>query len=274
MQSKFIQINSTKYHYLEHENHGKPKFVLLHGLATECHYWDKIAALLSKDYHLIIPDLKGHGKTEWGKAYKTDYAFTLLKDELHLLLSKLAGEPFYLMGHSYGGQLAMVYAAHYPGSVRKLLVLDSSAKISVLGSMLLLFVKYMTPKDYKDKETLIKNLTRSVKDIDLVNYTVNNSFKQLENGRMVSNYDKKNISPNNVADYKLHESFLIESMKKIETQTAFIYGEKSQIMNRRIVELNLKLLKNSAPFMIKGSSHHMVFSHTAELEAIIRKFIG
>ena len=53
MNSQFIQIKNTNYHFLEYINPGKEKLVLLHGLATDSHYWEKLIDFLRSCYLII-----------------------------------------------------------------------------------------------------------------------------------------------------------------------------------------------------------------------------
>ncbi|HYA15183.1 MAG TPA: alpha/beta fold hydrolase, partial [Syntrophales bacterium] len=89
--------------YVKREGAGKPLF-LLHAAGSSGIQWSKIREILKERYQLYIPDLYGEGKTppleDW--SYLLDEETQLIR---HLIDS--IGESVHLVGHSYGGVLAM-----------------------------------------------------------------------------------------------------------------------------------------------------------------------
>src|SRR3990167_9759445 len=55
----------TRLHYADWGNPDAPPLVLLHGGRDHCRNWDWTAEALRKDWHVICPDLRGHGDSEW-----------------------------------------------------------------------------------------------------------------------------------------------------------------------------------------------------------------
>jgi len=54
-----------RLHYVDWGNTEAPPLVLVHGGRDHCRNWDWVARALSKDWHVIAPDLRGHGDSEW-----------------------------------------------------------------------------------------------------------------------------------------------------------------------------------------------------------------
>jgi len=54
-----------RLHYVDWGNGGKPPLILLHGGQDHCRNWDWVAEELRADYHIIAPDLRGHGDSAW-----------------------------------------------------------------------------------------------------------------------------------------------------------------------------------------------------------------
>jgi len=54
-----------RLHYVDWGNAGAPPLILLHGGRDHCRAWDWVAAELRHDWHIIAPDLRGHGDSEW-----------------------------------------------------------------------------------------------------------------------------------------------------------------------------------------------------------------
>jgi len=96
--------------------------VLLHGKSFSGDYWaGPIKILAAKGYRVIVPDQLG-----FGKSAKPDirYSFDLLARNTKALLDKLGIERAAIVGHSFGGMLAVYFARDYP-DVTQVLVLEN-----------------------------------------------------------------------------------------------------------------------------------------------------
>jgi len=111
-----------RLNYVDWGNADAPPMVLIHGGLDHCRSWDWVAERFKKDYHIIAPDLRGHGDSDWmiGGAYnQLDYLY----DIAQLLHQKDLG-PVSIIGHSMGGAISLMYAAIYPQAVEKLVVIE------------------------------------------------------------------------------------------------------------------------------------------------------
>jgi pimeloyl-ACP methyl ester carboxylesterase len=80
---------------------------------------------LEKEWHVVAPDLRGFGHTEFGRESTTGYWFHDYLADLDLLLDTISpNAPVNLLGHSLGGNIACVYAGVRPARVRRLISLD------------------------------------------------------------------------------------------------------------------------------------------------------
>ena len=92
--------------------------VCLHANASTSAQWRDLIELLDSDFHVLAADSYGAGKSpDW----PTDRRITL-RDESELLepVFQRAGDPFALVGHSYGGAVALKVAVEQPERVSAL----------------------------------------------------------------------------------------------------------------------------------------------------------
>jgi pimeloyl-ACP methyl ester carboxylesterase len=100
-----------------------PALVLVHGLAANRAFWYLGAAQAFKAaFQVTLYDLRGHGLSEIAP---TGYTPREMADDLGGLLDHLGIEQAVLIGHSYGGVVALHYAAQHPERVVGLVVADS-----------------------------------------------------------------------------------------------------------------------------------------------------
>ena len=53
-----------RLHYVDWGTVGKPPLLLLHGGRDHCRNWDWVAQVFRQDWHVIAPDLRGHGDSQ------------------------------------------------------------------------------------------------------------------------------------------------------------------------------------------------------------------
>ncbi len=111
-----------RLHYVDYGGAGNPLLVLVHGGRDHCRNWDFVAAELIDRYHVIAPDLRGHGDSAWvtGSQYgMADYVLDLAQ-----LLEHVGEAPVTLVGHSLGGGIVLQYAGIYPDAVVKVAAIE------------------------------------------------------------------------------------------------------------------------------------------------------
>lgn len=117
MQKKIKNININ---YLDYGNKNGDALVLLHGWGQNLEMMLPFAKPFSQSYHIIIIDLPGFGRSEIPNLVLSieDYA-----DIIKELLDSLNIKTPILIGHSFGGQIALFYSSKY--GVKKLILLAS-----------------------------------------------------------------------------------------------------------------------------------------------------
>jgi pimeloyl-ACP methyl ester carboxylesterase len=99
-----------------------PALLLLHGLGCTHHTWDPVIDALAKRYTVIAPDLLGHGESDKPRA---DYSIGAFANGLRDLLTVLGIDTVTVVGHSFGGGVAMQFAYQFPERTERLVLVGS-----------------------------------------------------------------------------------------------------------------------------------------------------
>lgn len=120
--SHYFYSQRLKLHYVDWGNADKPPLLLIHGGRDHARNWDWVAQDLRRDYHIIAPDLRGHGDSQW--AIGGSYAMVDYVLDVAQLLDALQAFPITIISHSLGGAIALQYAGVYPDRVKKVVAIE------------------------------------------------------------------------------------------------------------------------------------------------------
>lgn len=118
--SKFVNIEGSNLHFVI-KGSGQP-VVLVHGNPGSCQDWSRLYAPLSAHYHAMAFDRPGHGHSDRPN-HNGAVTVEVQAKLLCAALDQLRVERPILVGHSWGGALALVYAMLYPRDVAGLVLL-------------------------------------------------------------------------------------------------------------------------------------------------------
>jgi pimeloyl-ACP methyl ester carboxylesterase len=109
-----------------------PTVLCVHGLTRNGRDFDTLAQALSRDFHVVCPDMVGRGKSDW-LCHGDDYGYPVYINDIVVLLARLGIEEISLVGTSMGGLIGMLMAAMPHTPVRRLVVNDIGPLIAKEG---------------------------------------------------------------------------------------------------------------------------------------------
>ena len=119
-----VVANGLRHNLLEWDGKGHTTLLCLHGFLDLSWGFAPIApALAAAGYHVVAPDLRGHGDTEWVGAGGYYHFMDYLHDVADLV-DAVAREELVLLGHSMGGSIAALFAGVFPGRTRRIVVME------------------------------------------------------------------------------------------------------------------------------------------------------
>ena len=189
-----VAVNGNSFYYRDWGGSGQA-VVLLHGLASNCRIWDLVAPILSRQLWTLALDQRGHGRS-----FKPDtgYDFATIVSDLDGFMSAVGIENSVLVGHSWGGDVALEYAVAHPGKAKGLCFVDGGTiEISARPNWTLEDAKgEMAPPVWKGVtlEAFRARLrSRSIAmDDDRVEQIVLANFRTLDDGTITSRLSRDN----------------------------------------------------------------------------------
>jgi pimeloyl-ACP methyl ester carboxylesterase len=240
----YIKLKDTDINYVQYGN-GKD-IILLHGWGQNIHMMEPIGKQLMNDFRITIIDLPGFGESPEPPYGWTIYDYFEMLDELIIKLK--INNPI-IMGHSFGGRLAIVYA-----SCRQ------TSKLILFASP---FKKKITNESLKVK------FLKFAKKIPIIN--------KLENiaKHYIGSRDYKNASfiMRQVLVNTINED-LTECAKKITCPTLLIWGsEDTEVSVEDAKELE-SLIKDAGLIVYDGLTHYAYLENLGQTITVLDKFLS
>lgn len=124
---RFVESQRVKLSVWDWGNEKAPPLVLVHGGGDNARSWQRVADALSGEYHVVAPDLRGHGGSDWvpGGTYGLpDNALDVVR------VIEWAGSPARVLAHSYGGSVSLLASGAYPEHFRAMMILEGTHSLN------------------------------------------------------------------------------------------------------------------------------------------------
>lgn len=240
---------------------GAPTIIFIHGLGGSLGSWFIYFVIhLIKDYQLLIYDLRGHGKSEYPvNGYKlknhSEDLFNIINDE------QITGEK-YIVGYSYGGNIALQYAINYGKEVDKIIILDSPNPLRV------------DEKEIKilfDLKSILSNEGVSTSNSFLLEMQNEMNRKDIESRQLISYRDRLiKLSKTKFREEVITDTrFTDNQLKSITSKVKLIYATNGDCMDYGVTLL--ELIPKCA-MQLLNADHQLVKTHNKEIIELIKKF--
>ena len=117
-----FQSQRLRLSYVDWGNEAAPPLILVHGARDHARAWDDVARILSAQFHVIAPDLRGHGDSQWADA--GGYPLINFVYDLDELIHQLGFPQVTLIGHSLGGNIALRLTGLTPARISRVVCIE------------------------------------------------------------------------------------------------------------------------------------------------------
>ena len=241
-----------------------PRIVCLHGVRNHGEHFALLAEALP-NYHVLAPDLLGHGFSPWEPPWDIETHCAAIADTV-------GPEPAALVGHSFGGRLAFELAARAPKLVPKLVLLDPAILLPAHVA-LLAAENAREPKSYISFEELVERrydesqLQRAPRDLveaDLASHVV-----QDDDGRYRYRYCGSAV----VAAYGEMAS-QPPRFEAVRVPTLLILGERSYLSYDHLLDEHQAALGDLLEVVVVPGGHSVLWDAFEETAAAVAEFLA
>jgi pimeloyl-ACP methyl ester carboxylesterase len=248
----------------------RPTVILLHSSASSGRQWDVLVAMLQSRYQLHAVDLHGHGTTpSWNGAHRMR-----LQDELARVQPLLrTGAPVHLVGHSYGGALALSLAASRP---------DRIASVAVYEPVMFRLLFDYSPRDRTMSDVL--NIARSIRNWHALGHADHAARRCVDFWSGDGTWDRLAPVPQQLVaarmgsvighfDALFGDSLTRAELHQLAVPTLCMTGARTQPAARRIGELLRFALPQAVHEAVPGAGHMGPITHAAAVARRIGAFL-
>jgi esterase len=260
-----MKATPVDLHYRELGEPGKPPLIMLHGLFGSATNWLGIAGRLAQDYHLILPDLRNHGRSPHSRVMN----YEAMGEDLRALMQRLGLESAHLLGHSLGGKCAMWLALQSPQFVDKLVVADiAPVDYPNRFGTILEALNALDPAKLDDREEADRLLARRLENPGLRQYLLQNLTRQTTGWQWRFNLP---VIAENI-DQLL--SFPSVRTEPYPGPVLFLYGGNSDYVQ----EAYRPVIRQRFPYarlrQLVGAGHWLYAEQPAEFSQALQAFIA
>lgn len=280
-ESRFFESQRSRRNYVDWGNPEAPTLILLHGGRDSCRAWDWVASALAADWHVVAPDLKGHGDSDWSSDGAYPMAGFVL--DLATFVAHLGRDRVTIIGHSLGGNIALRFVASHPDLVDRLVAVEGMGPSTQTLRRLALPPGEQLRSWVTDRRTLAGRKPRRYRSIDeaaarlldgnphltadRAKHLAAEGVRAQEDGTYTWKYDNytRGFAPVDTQRPR-------DLWREIACPVLLVHGSESWAVEQLSPD-NLSCFRNATVAMIDGAGHWPQHDHEPEFLAAVTAFL-
>ena len=228
------------------------RLLLIHGIGDEAgRIWDAVLPELARNYHVLVPDLPGFGRSTKANRLYSPENYAAFVD---WLLRRQPQEPTIVVGHSLGGAIALAYAGRYGQDLAGLVLVDAVGvlhRVTVSKRLVRERLNFDGPlfpegaAGFFDRLSgrLVEKLSQLPSDLDgvLASEALRQKFLDGE--------------PDRIAAMALVQTDFAPYLATVETPTWLLWGDQDEVAPRRLALLLQGRLPQAELRLLPGLGH-------------------
>ncbi|WP_373495663.1 alpha/beta fold hydrolase [Aquiflexum sp.] len=276
----FIDINGVKI-FTKLVGSGTPLLIIHGGPGLSHDYLEpQLIELLAEDYQLIFFDQRASGRSS-GVEDTTRITMTQFVEDIESIRKYFRLSKVNVLGHSFGGLIAMYYASTHPNAINKVLLIDSSpASWEPFFPMLNLAISERETEADKEELAKIRSLRPNIQPSTMEKY-FKIYFRPFFNNSQLSEDLSLGVTEQWVSNYmvtyprimkSLGKHNILDKLSSIIAPTLIIHGKDSVIAVESAQEIANRI-PNCRLTILKGVGHFPYIEAPKEFADAIKAFV-
>ncbi|HWP59274.1 MAG TPA: alpha/beta hydrolase [Candidatus Acidoferrales bacterium] len=277
----YVESDGVRLRCVERGTPQDETLLLVHGSRDQCRSWDFFAAALEKLHpaglHIVAVDLRGHGDSEWaapGRGYRHE---DFVRD-LAAVFHRIGKEKINLVGHSFGGSMAVLFAGSFPERVKRLVLVEATGPFAKRAEEVPgIFAEQVEVKeirlqrtchaDLDEAQAAIKKRFPSIPD-DACRYMARFGTAAADSGLVWKHDPRLRLRSLSAFSEEQIRAFI----GRISCPTLIVYGAESEF-TRSSRASRLPLFANAKLVAVPAAGHHVPHERPAELARAVSSFL-
>ncbi|KAF1392108.1 hypothetical protein PFLUV_G00049110 [Perca fluviatilis] len=254
-----------------------PSLLLLHGFSATKDMWLPVVKHLPRDQHVVCVDMPGHEGTS--RTGAEDYSIQGQVRRIHQFVQSIGLDkrPFHLVGTSMGGNVAGVYAAHYPACLSSVTLVCPAGLVYPTESEFITRLRKMEESEQEEAIPLIPSTIQELEDmLKLCCYTPPNLPRQALRGlldnRTPNNGFYKEVFMEIVGEKSRHS--LQENLHLITSPVQVIWGTEDQVVDVSGAAVLQAALPNCQVALLDNCGHSVALERPRKAAKLIVDFLS
>ena len=270
--SRNVVVRHQRFHLLEWGDPSLPTLLFLHGGNQSAHSWDLVSLHLADRFHIIAPDQRGHGDSEWAR--DADYSSHAMAADAHAILSHFNVDQPIVIGHSMGGMNTLRLALEQPDLLDRLVLVDVGPELSEDGAKTIRnFV--VDNREFDDLEDFIQNVQKydPYRSREHIERTVKYNLLERADGKYISKRDHGPRLATTQMQREQSDRFSLSDASAISQPTLVIRGADSNLFSPEAAQRFAEALPQGQLKTVSDSGHNVHGQNTSGFIAALIPFL-
>ena len=224
---------------------GAP-LLILHGYFGMGDNWKSLANKFAENYEVHLIDQRNHGRS----FHKYDFDYELLVEDLFNYIQHYNLDKVYLLGHSMGGKVAMLFAVTFPEFVDKLIVADISPKYYKPHHQQILAALNAVNFEIQNTRSKVEAILKIyIKEPGILQFLLKNVYRKTKE-QLGFRFNLVSLTENNS-----EVGAALPSFTEFEGETLFLRGENSNYITKNEEGLIAAHFPNAKIVTVKNAGH-------------------
>lgn len=267
--SQRVELDGWDAHILRWGERGTHRVVLLHGPGSHAHDWQHLAAGLVPGHEVVALDQRGHGRS----APTDRYGTKVLVEDVRLLLDALGWGNASMVGHSIGGDCALMLAARYPERVNRIVLVESAPPNGSEHSARNNGRRW--PAVFASVQGALSDawLCFPAADEALLRYRVEHNLVSNGDGGLTSR-TAAGLRDGTAKSDDFSEAESWAAWRSVTCPTLLVHGAESDVVTYPLVSLLTSVRPDVEVVHVEGAGHVVQLDRPRSLQAVVSTFLS